>query len=69
MIEPDEPEQPRRRRRGLQTITLPRPRCPRCGSIGIRKYKSITNQGDDTALYWMRCDNSDCCHRFRMLME
>jgi len=49
----DEGRKPR-----LETITLPRPRCPRCGGIRLMKYRSIRDQGDGTSLSWMRCEDA-----------
>lgn len=57
------------RRRRLETITLPRPRCPHCGGIRLMKYRSIRDQGDGTSLSWMRCEDEACGMRFRLLME
>lgn len=54
------------RPRTLETIALPRPRCPRCGSPRLTKYRSIADQGDGTALAWVKCH---CGHRFRLLLE
>jgi len=53
----------------LQEIKLPRPRCPRCSSVHLQKYRSIFDQGDGTALWWVKCRNSTCLHRFRVLLE
>ncbi len=53
----------------LPTVTDPRPRCPQCGHIRLRKYRSITDQGDGTALSWVKCQNAVCGHRFRLLLE
>jgi len=33
----------------------------------LEKYRSLTNQGDGSALAWVRC--KDCGHRFRVLLE
>jgi len=57
---------PRMRER-LPTVTLTRPRCPRCNAITLHKFRSIRDQGDGTALAWMRC--LGCSHRFRLLLE
>lgn len=56
-------------RRALQTITLERPRCPRCGGVRLAKYRSIRDQGDGSSLSWMRCLGRDCGQRFRVLLE
>ena len=56
-------------RRRLTTVTVERPRCPACGGVRLLKYRSITDQGDGTALAWVRCGNKDCGHRFRVLAE
>jgi len=53
----------------LKMITLPRPRCPRCGSVRLRKYRSIADQGDGTSLSWVRCRGDSCGHKFKVLME
>lgn len=53
----------------LETITVERPRCPRCLGIRLHKYRSIRDQGDGSALWWVRCTNETCGHRFRVLLE
>ncbi len=60
-----EPESPHR----LSTVTYPRPRCSHCGHVHLRKYRSVRDQGDGTALAWVRCLNDRCQHRFRLLLE
>jgi len=55
--------------RALETVTYPRPRCPRCGNVHLRKYRSISDQGDGSALSWVRCTNETCDYRFRVLLE
>ena len=61
---------PARKRRGrLTTLTFTRPRCPECGSPALRKYRSLADQGDGSALSWVRCANEACSHRFRILLE
>jgi hypothetical protein len=52
--------------RRLATITVERPRCPACGGVRLHKYRSIRDQGDGSALWWVRCS---CGHRFRVLLE
>ena len=56
-------------RRVLETITVERPRCPRCEGVRLRKYRSIRDQGDGSALWWVKCDDEACGHRFRVLLE
>jgi len=53
----------------LDTVTYERPRCPRCKGVALKKYRSITDQGDGTALSWVICANPKCAHRFRILLE
>ncbi len=53
----------------LPTVTYPRPKCPECGHFRLRKYRSITDQGDGTALSWVKCLNKRCGHRFRLLLQ
>ena len=55
------------RRGTLATIVVERPRCPQCNGIELRKYRSIRDQGDGSALWYVRC--GDCAHRFRVLLE
>ena len=50
----------------LPTITVERPRCPACGGVRLRKYRSVTDQGDGSALWCVRCT---CGRRFRVLLE
>jgi hypothetical protein len=53
-------------RQRLPTITVERPRCPACGGTRLRKYRSISDQGDGSALAYVRCG---CGKRFRVVME
>ena len=70
MIEPThEPKPDRIKRQRLPMVTVERPRCPACGGVKLRKYRSITDQGDGSALWWVRCDNPCCAHRFKVLLE
>ncbi len=59
-------EKPTGNRRRLTTITVERPRCPECGGVKLRKFRSLADQGDGSALWWVRCP---CGHRFRVLLE
>jgi hypothetical protein len=61
----DAPHLPRRAR--LPTITLPRARCPGCGGISLRKYRSIHDQGDGSGMSWLRC--LKCETRFKVVVE
>ncbi len=56
-------------RRRLTTVIVERPRCPVCGGVRLRKYRSIRDQGDGTALWWVVCGEATCAHRFRVLLE
>jgi hypothetical protein len=47
-------------------VILERPRCPRCGGIHLRKYRSLFDQGDGSAVAWVRCQ---CGHRFKVVLE
>lgn len=60
---------PRKRSGPLQEIAVERPRCPRCNGVHLGKYRSIADQGDGTALWWVKCRNASCSHRFRVLLE
>ena len=53
----------------LPTVTYPRPKCPQCGHFRLRKYRSITDQGDGTALAWVKYLNDRCGHRFKLVLE
>jgi DNA-directed RNA polymerase subunit M/transcription elongation factor TFIIS len=57
---------PAKTQRRLTTVTVERPRCPACGGAKLHKYRSIRDQGDGSALWWVRCS---CGHRFRVLLE
>ena len=50
----------------LPTVTVERPRCPKCGSAALRKYRSLRDQGDGSSLWWVRCE---CGERFRVVLE
>ena len=60
---------PRGTVRCLPTVTYPRPRCPECGHVHLRKFRSINDQGDGSSLSWVRCLNERCGHRFKLLLE
>ncbi len=60
--DPDSPP-----RRALQTITVERPRCPACSGFHLVKYRSVVDQGDGSALWWVQCRT--CDHRFKVLLE
>lgn len=53
----------------LATITMQRARCPACGGIALKKYRSIRDQGDGSALSWVRCAGAGCGRRFKVLLE
>ncbi len=59
-------EQPKTGRRRLTTITVERPRCPECGGAKLRKYRTLADQGDGSALWWVRCE---CGRRFNPPFE
>ena len=59
-----EPNQMKRQR--LSTVTVERPRCPVCGGVKLRKYRTLADQGNGSALWWVRCS---CGRRFRVLLE
>jgi DNA-directed RNA polymerase subunit M/transcription elongation factor TFIIS len=52
--------------RRLTTVTVERPRCPACGGVKLHKYRTLADQGDGSALWWVRCE---CGKRFRVLLE
>jgi len=60
---------PNRPKRRLTTVSVERPRCPACGGVKLRKYRSLTDQGDGSALWWVKCMGDGCGHRFRVLLE
>ena len=62
-----ENDPPRRRR--LMTVVVERPRCPACGCARLLKYRSLRDQGDGSAVWWVRCRNEHCGERFRVLLE
>ncbi len=35
--------------RRLSTVTVERPRCPECGGVRLRKYRTLADQGDGSA--------------------
>jgi len=51
----NEPRPNQIKRRRLTTVTVKRPRCPACGGVKLRKYRSLADQGDGSAL---RCGSS-----------
>lgn len=61
---PSPPRPPR-----LPTVALTRPRCPLCGTTRIKRYRSIKDQGDGTAVWWVQCQAPACGHRFKILFE
>jgi DNA-directed RNA polymerase subunit M/transcription elongation factor TFIIS len=59
-------DQPKHANRRLTTVTVERPRCPVCRGVRLRKYRTLADQGDSSALWWVECA---CGHRFRVLLE
>ena len=59
----------RSRRNALPTITVEKPRCPRCNGLYLHKYRTIHDQGDGSSLWWVRCEDEACGHRFRVVLE
>lgn len=57
------------RPRRLETITVERPRCPKCGGARLLRYRSVRDQGDGTTLAWVRCAAEECGWRFKIIME
>jgi hypothetical protein len=57
---------PKPDRQRLTTITIERLRCPTCRGVKLRKYRSVADQGDGSALCWVRCS---CGNRFRVVSE
>ncbi|QOJ18529.1 MAG: hypothetical protein HRU76_13440 [Phycisphaeraceae bacterium] len=53
----------------MPTVALTRPRCPSCGTTRIKRYRSIKDQGDGTAVWWVQCQAPACGHRFKILFE
>lgn len=64
----DTPRAERPKRRRLETVHVPRPRCPACNSAELIKYRSV-KQDDGGRLAWMRCRRPECGKRFRILSE
>ena len=62
-------ERPEGVRSRLHTITVERPRCPECSGVELSKYRTVRDQGDGSALWWVRCEEPSCGHRFRVLLE
>ena len=62
-------EKPAQARRRLTTITVERPRCPACGGVKLQKYRTLADQSDGSALWWVVCGEATCAHRFRVLLE
>ena len=60
----DTPDSPKQR---LMTITVERPRCPECSGVKLRKYRTVSDQGDGSALSWVRC--KECGYKFRLVQE
>ena len=67
MSKPEDGQDVNLRESRLKTLTLPRPRCLRCKNVVLKKYRSIRDQGDGSALSWVRCAN--CGERFKVLLE
>lgn len=51
----------------LATVRVKRTRCPQCRSIRLRRYRSTHDQGDGSALAYVRC--LACGARFKLLQE
>jgi hypothetical protein len=63
------PAAARRTTRELETVAIARPRCPRCRGWDLLKYRSLRDQGDGTAMWWVRCRAAACHHRFKVVLE
>jgi len=61
-----EPKPDQLKRTRLATVTVERPRCPTCGGVKLHKYRTLADQGDGSALWWVQCS---CGRRFRVLLE
>ena len=66
---PIHPNVPAKRNAPLPVVTLPKPRCPQCQGALLKKYRSISDQGDGSSLAWVKCRNEMCGHRFKVLLE
>ena len=53
----------------LETLTYQRPRCSACLSTDFAKYRSIRDQGDGSALWWVKRRTPGCGRRFKVLLE
>lgn len=53
----------------LPVYLYPRPRCPECGGTRLNKYRSLADQGDGSALWWVKCADDDCAAKFKVLLE
>ena len=62
-----EAEPNRVKRKRLTTVNVERPRCPQCSGARLHKYRTLADQGDGSALWWVECEA--CRHRFRVLLE
>jgi hypothetical protein len=62
-------EKPECKRQRLITVTIERPRCPQCKGVRLRKYRTIADQGDGSALSWVKGTNEQCGYRFRLVQE
>lgn len=51
----------------LATVVVERPGCPACNGVRLLKCRAIADQGDGSALAWVRC--LACACRFKLLME
>lgn len=70
MIEPTSPTAPHARKRPRRaTVSVERPRCPACGGVKLHKYRTLADQGDGSALWWVQCQSAACGLRFRVLLE
>ena len=56
-------------RRVLEQITLQRPRCPKCNSPCLRKFRSVHNRIEGTTMSWVYCENEKCGHRFKIIFQ
>jgi hypothetical protein len=60
----DAPADPRCK---LVTVRVKRTRCPQCRSVNLRRYRSTNDQGDGSALAYVKC--LVCAARFKLLQE
>lgn len=55
--------------KSIQELGWRQTSCPKCQSARLKKYRSISDQGDGSSMSWVRCLGERCGNKFKVLLE